>query len=220
MEHETPYRTLATINQVNMLIRKVEYLLDTSTDEDCFLNIPQLLELSRMASEICAYVVKENDISDIETILPSAPLYRLMLNCKLSGEMRQSISDYCRQIAELKEWSNEQSESIKLENIELPPRLCTDKAKRNFRIALDNKLIERTQEGYKWIFKNGHKASLAEFLEITYCDSATDYIKHDVCKELENVFGVKRLDRALQQTVSGETPAVQEWKAYLKNLFL
>ncbi len=36
MERETPYSTLVTINQVNMLILKVKHLLDTSTDENCF----------------------------------------------------------------------------------------------------------------------------------------------------------------------------------------
>lgn len=106
MEHETPYRTLATINQVNMLIRKVEYLLDTSTDEDCFLNIPELSDIDKRASEIANYAISENDIEIIDEIASSTPLYTMALCRKMESNKRASVLRYCRVIANLKQWAN------------------------------------------------------------------------------------------------------------------
>ncbi len=104
MERETPYSTLVTINQVNMLILKVKHLLDTSTDENCFLNIPELSDIDKRASEIANYAISENDIDIIDKITPSTPLYTMALCRKMESDTRASVLRYCRVIGNLKQW--------------------------------------------------------------------------------------------------------------------
>lgn len=105
MEHETPYYAMSLINQVNVLIDEVEYLLDTATDAT-YLN-ERLIKLAQWAGEISAYIQANNEPELIGIINPSAPLYRLMLKAKMPNDTRVNISHYCKMIDELRVWGRQ-----------------------------------------------------------------------------------------------------------------
>ena len=83
--------------------------------------------------------------------------------------------------------------------------------------------MKPTSTGYKWEFGGTHgaKARLAYFVERVYCPTATDKIRADIIKPLQQLFEAERLDRAIQQNAdSGKTKAVKEWRAEIdKNIF-
>lgn len=105
MEHATPYYAMGLINQVNVLIDEVEYLLDTATDAT-YLN-ERLIKLAQWAGEISGYIQANNELDLLGIIKPSAPLYRLMLKAKMPGDTRVNISHYCKMIDELRVWGRQ-----------------------------------------------------------------------------------------------------------------
>lgn len=92
------------IYQVNRLIDKVEYAVDTATTDAAYLNIG-LMKLKDWAGVICSYIEDENKPELVAKIKESGPLYILMLKAQMSTETREAISDYCTQIADLREWA-------------------------------------------------------------------------------------------------------------------
>lgn len=96
--------TVGLINQVNRLIDEVEYVVETATTDATYLN-SKLLNLANWAGEICAYIQHENQPALIANIKASGPLYALMLKAKMPTETRESISDYCAMIADLRKWA-------------------------------------------------------------------------------------------------------------------
>ena len=105
----------------------------------------------------------------------------------------------------------------------LPPDLDTERARKYFARAVEVGYMKPTSTGYKWEFGGTHgaKARLAYFVERVYCPTATDKIRADIIKPLQQLFEAERLDRAIQQNAdSGKTKAVKEWRAEIdKNIF-
>lgn len=98
----------------------------------------------------------------------------------------------------------------------LPNELDTDRANKYFARAIEAGYMTTTAAGYKWGFggKRGAKARLAYFVERVYCPSATDKIQSDIIRLLQQLFGVERLDRAIQQNAdTGKSRAVMKWRA-------
>lgn len=120
-------------------------------------------------------------------------------------------------------FNREQTQSAAVFNDnKLPLELDTDRARKYFAIAVDANYMEKNDTGYKWLFggKRGGKARLAYFIERIYCLTATDKIQADKRRLLERLFGVERLDRALQQNAdTGKSQTVKNWRAQIDNLF-
>ena len=73
-------------------------------------------------------------------------------------------------------------------------------------------MAEKTEDGYKWKYNNGSKASLAYFLYKLFNPNSTGRIPF---KKLNAIWGVTRLDSALNQVISGR----QKWKDEINNFF-
>lgn len=74
---------------------------------------------------------------------------------------------------------------------------------------------EETESGYRWLFNNRNKASLAYFLDkVFYPDNIKIGGKDN--KRLERLWGVKRLDSATYQAMNGN----QYWKPIIDELFI
>lgn len=105
----------------------------------------------------------------------------------------------------------------------LPPDLDTERARKYFARAVEVGYMKPTATGYKWEFGGDHgaKARLAYFVERIYCPTVTDTIRADTIKPLQLLFGVERLDRAIQQNAdTGKSKAVMKWRAEIdKNIF-
>lgn len=101
----------------------------------------------------------------------------------------------------------------------LPDELNTDRAQKYFARAVECGYMTRTATGYKWRYgDNRGKARLAYFIERVYCPTRTDKIQARQCRLLENLFGVERLDRALQQNAdTGTSQVVKDWRADIDN---
>lgn len=78
--------------------------------------------------------------------------------------------------------------------------------------AVKSGMAEKTEDGYKWKYNNGSKASLAYFLYKLFNPNGTGRIPF---KKLNTIWGVTRLDSALSQVISGR----QKWKDEINNFF-
>lgn len=105
--------------------------------------------------------------------------------------------------------------SIAIQSVMLPDSLNTDRATKYFARAVEVGYMKSTATGYKWEYGgNRGKARLAYFVERVYCPTHTDTIQACQCRDLENLFGVTRLDRSLQQNAdTGKSQAVKNWRA-------
>lgn len=102
------------------------------------------------------------------------------------------------------------------DSLNLPPDLNTERARKYFPRAIGAGFMAKTNSGYKWLFggDRGSKARLAYFIEKVYCPAATDLLEAARIRELERLFGIVRLDRAIQQNVeAGAAQSVQKWRA-------
>lgn len=80
--------------------------------------------------------------------------------------------------------------------------------------AVKSGMAEKTEDGYKWKYNNGIKASLAYFLYKLFNPKGTGKIPY---QRLNKLWGVKRLDSALTQMLSAKNP--QQWRIQIDNLF-
>lgn len=102
------------------------------------------------------------------------------------------------------------------DSLNLPPDLNTERARKYFQRAIDAGFMAKANNGYKWLFggDRGSKARLAYFIEKVYCPAATDLLEAARIRELERLFGIVRLDRAIQQNVeAGAAQSVKKWRA-------
>ena len=104
----------------------------------------------------------------------------------------------------------------------LPDHLKSDEVVEIFQRAIDAKMIEKTATGLKWlqIGSKGGKAQLAYFCGKLFGYEYSAYGnkgKRVPYKELEELFGVNRLDRALKQVWDAKEP--QRWRVKIDALF-
>lgn len=91
----------------------------------------------------------------------------------------------------------------------------TPRAEKYFERAINKGYMQVSGNGYKWSWggAKGAKARLAYFLEKLYCPSPTDKFSSEVIRQLEILFDVVRLDRAISQNAdTGKSECVKRWK--------
>lgn len=103
------------------------------------------------------------------------------------------------------------------DSLNLPPDLNTERARKYFPRAIGAGFIISTNSGYQWKFggERGSKARLAYFLIKVYCPKRTDMLEAARIRDLENLFGVVRLDRTIQQNDDGKAQSVMKWRAII-----
>ena len=80
--------------------------------------------------------------------------------------------------------------------------------------AVKSGMAEKTEDGYKWKYNNGSKASLAYFLNKIFNPDGTGQIPF---KKLDVLWDVSRLDSALDKAISAKNP--QQWRTDIDKLF-
>lgn len=80
--------------------------------------------------------------------------------------------------------------------------------------AVKSGMAEKTEDGYKWKYNNGSKASLAYFLDKIFNPDGTGQIPFT---KLNVLWGVSRLDSALDKAINAKNP--QQWRTDIDKLF-
>ena len=106
------------------------------------------------------------------------------------------------------EYSQESSSNTNKE------QALTDRAKKYFAKAVNNGLMKKSDNGYKWLHNSGSKASLGYFLNKVYNPNSTTTIPF---KYLESLFNVKRLDVSLNHVLDAKNP--QKWRKDIDVIF-
>lgn len=75
-------------------------------------------------------------------------------------------------------------------------------------------MAKKTDNGYRWLYNNGSRASLAYFLYKLFNPNGTGQIPY---QRLERCWCVKRLDSALTQVLNAKKP--QLWRTQIDDLF-
>lgn len=96
---------------------------------------------------------------------------------------------------------------------DLPSRLTKDEAL-YYNKAIKKKMAQESENGYKWLYNNGSKASLAYFLNKIFNPDGTGQIPF---KKLDALWGVSRLDSALDKAINVKNP--QQWRIDIDKLF-
>lgn len=124
-------------------------------------------------------------------------------------------------IERLLQWLQPDAAEPTAEPLSQYPKLDTERARTAFAKAIERGYMERTASGYKWLFGGDRgKARLAYFVERVYCPTPTDTLTAEICRQIEQLFGVNRLDRTMQQNAdTGKSAAVKKWRATIDALF-
>ena len=99
------------------------------------------------------------------------------------------------------------------------PDIMTERAKKYFAKAVEAGYMTKTESGCKWIFLNGGrgaKAALAYFIQKVYSPDVTKP-QSIPYKALQNLFGVKRLDSAINGLLNVKKE--QTWRGDIDSLF-
>ena len=94
------------------------------------------------------------------------------------------------------------------------PSKITQKEVECYEKAINSGMAEKTEDGYKWLYNNGSKASLAYFLYKLFNPNGTGQIPY---QRLNKLWNVTRLDSALSQTLNAKHP--QRWRIQIESLF-
>ena len=120
-----------------------------------------------------------------------------------------------KRICELVEFAKELEEKELLKIASNVYSAITPRAEKYFERAINIGYMQVRGDGYKWNWggTKGAKARLAYFLERLYCPSPTDKFSSEVIRQLEILFDVVRLDRAISQNAdTGKSECVKRWK--------
>lgn len=120
-----------------------------------------------------------------------------------------------KRICELVEFAKELEEKELLKIASNVYSAITPRAEKYFERAINIGYMQVSGDGYKWNWggTKGAKARLAYFLERLYCPSPTDKFSSEVIRQLEILFDVVRLDRAISQNAdTGKSECVKRWK--------
>lgn len=120
-----------------------------------------------------------------------------------------------KRICELVEFAKELEEKELLKIASNVYSAITPRAEKYFERAIKIGYMQVRGDGYKWNWggTKGAKARLAYFLERLYCPSPTDKFSSEVIRQLEILFDVVRLDRAISQNAdTGKSACVKRWK--------
>ena len=120
-----------------------------------------------------------------------------------------------KRICELVEFAKELEEKEFFKIASNVYSAITPRAEKYFERAINIGYMQVRGDGYKWNWggTKGAKARLAYFLERLYCPSPTDKFSSEVIRQLEILFDVVRLDRAISQNAdTGKSECVKRWK--------
>lgn len=90
----------------------------------------------------------------------------------------------------------------------------TEREKKYFAKAIDAGLMEKTDNGYRWIHNGGMKASLGYFMNKVFNPRGTTQIPY---RRMEELFNLSRLDTATDQAITAKKP--QKWRKEIDTLF-
>ena len=94
------------------------------------------------------------------------------------------------------------------------PQQETEREKKYFAKAIEVGLMEKTDNGYRWLHNNGLKASLGYFLNRVFNPKGTAQIPY---QRMENLFNVSRLDSIIDKALTTKKP--QKWRKEIDTLF-
>ena len=120
-----------------------------------------------------------------------------------------------KRICELVEFAKELEEKEFFKIASNVYSAITPRSEKYFERAINKGYMRVSGNGYKWSWggAKGAKARLAYFLEKLYCPSPTDKFSSEVIRQLEILFDVVRLDRAISQNAdTGKSECVKRWK--------
>lgn len=120
-----------------------------------------------------------------------------------------------KRICELVEFAKELEEKEFFKIASNVYSAITPRAEKYFERAINKGYMQVSGNGYKWSWggAKGAKARLAYFLEKLYCPCPTDKFSSEVIRQLEILFDVVRLDRAISQNAdTGKSKCVKRWK--------
>ena len=104
---------------------------------------------------------------------------------------------------------------LKQKQVASKPQQITIRENVYFAKAIEAGLMEKTDSGgYRWLHNNGMKASLGYFLDRVFNPKGTAQIP---CKRLAILFGVTRLDTAIDQAINAKKH--QKWRKEIDTLF-
>lgn len=100
------------------------------------------------------------------------------------------------------------------ETMLLPEELNTERARKYFTKAIECKYMEKTENGYRWLYDNGSKVSLAYFCNDVFCPNNIEKLPET---SLNKLFNITRLGSALYQIYNAKKPP--KWKRGLEEFF-
>ena len=135
--------------------------------------------------------------------------WRRFIECKkyLEANIKALLEDYGLN-------SGEPQQMTKLVVDDNLPSKITKKEVECYEKAINSGMAEKTEDGYKWLYNNGSKASLAYFLYKLFNPNGTGQIPY---QRLNKLWNVTRLDSALSQTLNAKHP--QRWRTQIESLF-
>ncbi len=167
-----------------------------------------VLIINDITDECVAFMERYRDIMERDNL------------CEYSRTRMSDTVEYLRVLREqnctIKDTSQTEKSADKLEpqQILLPHELDTERARLCFAKAFEAGFMERTETGYKWLFQNGSKATLAYFTEKVFCPQITDTYPEVLINKL---FGVSRIGKARTQVYDARKPQV--WRNQIDRLF-
>ncbi len=155
---------------------------------------------------------KKRFINETDETLLYPELFRAVMKetkgGKLSVDEQENINHFLSVYKE--RWQGRKNKRAK----KTTKQLITDNEERYFTKAIKAGLMKQKDNGYEWLHNNGLKASLAYFLKRIFNPKGNKPVPY---KMLESLFGVTRLDTALDQAVTTKKP--QKWRAEIDILF-
>ena len=149
---------------------------------------------------------KKRFINETDEALLYPELFRAVMRVakeeKLSVEEQENINHFLSVYKE--RWQRRKNKQS----------LITGNEERYFTKAIKAGLMKQKDNGYEWLHNNGLKASLAYFLKRIFNPKGDKPVPY---KMLESLFGVTRLDTALDQAINSKKP--QKWRAEIDILF-
>ena len=135
--------------------------------------------------------------------------WRRFIECKkyLEANIKALLEEYGLN-------SGEPQQMTKLVVDDNLPSKITQKEVECYEKAINSGMAEKTEDGYKWLYNNGSKASLAYFLYKLFNPNGTGQIPY---QRLNKLWNVTRLDSALSQTLNAKHP--QRWRTQIESLF-
>ena len=185
-------------------------------------------ELKTIFNEkLCSITLQEiqkevDEIDDLDEKIIRLIQWKTNIDCIVEDEELKSrfdkwINEYINNIERKKEYIQELPKPVKESNEEtmlLPEELNTERARKYFTKAIECKYMEKTENGYRWLYDNGSKVSLAYFCNNVFCPKNIEKLPET---SLNKLFNITRLGSALYQIYNAKKPP--KWERELKEFF-